>query len=220
MIPVITIDGPSASGKGTVAQCVAQRLGFHYLDSGALYRLTALAAARQGLAGASEEVVGRLAAQLPVAFVGNDIYLAGDVVTEAIRTEECGRLSSRLSAFPAVRSALLERQRNFLCLPGLVADGRDMGSVVFPQALLKVFLTATPEVRAQRRFNQLISKGVDVIIADVVRDLRDRDERDRTRAVAPLDPAGALTLDTSALSIDQAVAQILAWYSVNARHEG
>ncbi|NDU88501.1 MAG: (d)CMP kinase [Ferrovum sp.] len=220
MIPVITIDGPSASGKGTVAQRVAQQLGFHYLDSGALYRLTALAAVRQGLAAAGEETLGQLAAQLPVEFSGNDIYLAGDMVTEAIRTEDCGRLASKLSAFPAVRTALLERQRNFLRPPGLVADGRDMGSVVFPQALLKVFLTATPEVRAQRRFNQLISKGVDVIMENVVRDLRNRDERDRTRAVAPLDPTGALILDTSALSIDQAMVQILAWYSVNAQHEG
>ncbi|WP_298207338.1 (d)CMP kinase [Ferrovum sp.] len=220
MIPVIAIDGPSASGKGTVAQRVAQRLGFHYLDSGALYRLTALAVARQGLEEAGEEILGHLAARLPVEFVGNDIRLAGEVVTEAIRTEDCGHLASRLSTFPAVRSALLERQRNFLRAPGLVADGRDMGSVVFPQALLKVFLTATPEVRAERRFNQLISKGVNVIMADVVRDLRDRDERDRTRAVAPLDPTGALILDTSALSIDQAMAQILAWYSMNARHEG
>ncbi|NDU89362.1 MAG: (d)CMP kinase [Ferrovum sp.] len=220
MIPVIAIDGPSASGKGTVAQRVAQRLGFHYLDSGALYRLTALAAARQGLEEAGEEILGHLAARLPVEFVGNDIRLAGEVVTEAIRTEDCGRLASQLSTFPAVRSALLERQRNFLRAPGLVADGRDMGSVVFPQAVLKVFLTATPEVRAERRFNQLISKGVNVIIEDIVRDLRNRDERDRTRAVAPLDPTGSLILDTSALSIDQAMAQVLAWYSMNARHEG
>ncbi len=220
MIPVIAIDGPSASGKGTVAQRVAQQLGFHYLDSGALYRLTALAAARQGWGEAEEDILGHLAARLPVEFVGNDIRLAGEAVTEAIRTEDCGRLASRLSAFPAVRSALLERQRNFLRAPGLVADGRDMGSVVFPQALLKVFLTATPEVRAERRFNQLISKGVNVIMKDVVRDLRNRDERDRTRAVAPLDPTGALFLDTSALSIEQATAQILAWYSMNARQEG
>lgn len=211
-IPVIAIDGPSASGKGTVAERVARALGFHYLDSGALYRLVALAAERAGVDTADETRLAELAAGLDVRFESGRIYLAGEDVTEAIRAESIGVASSRVAALPAVRSALLERQRRFRMPPGLVADGRDMGSVVFTDADLKIFLTAGVEIRAGRRHKQLMDKGIAASIHDLSRDLRERDARDAARPVAPLKQMDdARLLDTSDLSIDEAVERVLAW---------
>jgi 3-phosphoshikimate 1-carboxyvinyltransferase len=211
--PVIAIDGPSASGKGTVAGRVAATLGFAYLDSGALYRLTALASRRAGVDWADETGVAAVAAALDVEFVGEDIYLAGSLVGDAIRTEEISAAASKVAALPAVRAALLFRQRVFNAAPGLVGDGRDMGSVVFPQASLKVFLTATAEARAERRYKQLIGKGFSANLADLLADLRQRDERDSQRSVAPLrQEADARLLDTTQLTIEEAVNQVLSWY--------
>ncbi|MBV2235708.1 MAG: (d)CMP kinase [Sterolibacterium sp.] len=215
LTPVIAIDGPSASGKGTVAARVAQALGFHYLDSGALYRLTALAALRAGVAMDDEARVATLARQLPACFDAGEILLDGEPVTEAIRTEECSVGSSRVAALPAVRAALLDRQRAYRQKPGLVADGRDMGSVVFPDALLKVYLTATAEERANRRHKQLIEKGMSANISTLLQDLQERDARDAARSVAPLQKsADAELLDTTQLSIEQAVQAVLDWYQV------
>ena len=212
-IPVIAIDGPSASGKGTVAALVAQRLGFHYLDSGSLYRLVALSAQRCGVDYADEIRVARLAADLPAEFKDARILLAGDDVTDAIRSEACSAGASRIAALPAVRAALLERQRAYRQAPGLVAEGRDMGSVVFTDALLKVFLTASAEARAERRFKQLIEKGMSANIASLLQDLQERDARDAARAVAPLQKsADAELLETSHLSVEQAVQAVLGWY--------
>ena len=214
-IPVICIDGPTASGKGTVAAAVAERLGYHFLDSGALYRLTALAATRAGIAidAASEPRIADLARSLPVRFEGSRIWLDQDDVTDAIRTEEAGMNASRVSALPAVRAALVALQHGFRRLPGLVADGRDMGTVIFPGATLKVFLTASVECRAQRRYKQLISKGISASISDLRADLEARDARDQSRAVAPLKSAqDALLLDSSALTAEEAVAQVLGWW--------
>lgn len=211
-VPVIAIDGPSASGKGTVAARVAETLGWHYLDSGALYRLTALAARRAGVAWDNEPAVAAIAAKLDVVFSGSSILLAGEEVGEAIRTEEMSSGASKVAALPAVREALLFRQRVFRQAPGLVADGRDMGSVVFPDAGTKVFLTASVEIRADRRYKQLIAKGIEATISPILQDLRERDERDSTRSVAPLQQnADAELLDTSALTIVDAVAQVLGW---------
>lgn len=213
LIPVIAIDGPSASGKGTVAQRVAAELGFSYLDSGALYRLTALAAQRQGVAWDDEPAVARVAATLDVVFEGEHILLAGQDASLAIRSEEMGYGASRVAALPAVRVALLERQRVFARLPGLVADGRDMGSVVFPDSPLKIFLTASAQVRAERRYKQLIARGEAADLAAITADLTARDERDRARAVAPLQQLpDALLLETSCMTIEQEVAQVLAWW--------
>ena len=212
-VPVIAIDGPSASGKGTVAARVAAVLGFAYLDSGALYRLTALAAQRAGIDWADESGVAAIAATLDVEFSENEIQLAGVLVGDAIRTEEISSGASQVAALPAVREALLFRQRAFNTTPGLVGDGRDMGSVVFPQAQLKVFLTASPEVRAERRYKQLIEKGLSANLPDLLLDLKQRDERDSRRSVAPLrQEADAKLLDTTALTIDQAVNQVLVWF--------
>lgn len=212
-VPVIAIDGPSASGKGTVAQRVAAVLGFHYLDSGALYRLTALAAQRQNVDWDDETGVARVAASLDVVFAGEAIVLAGDDVSLAIRTEEMGVGASKVGALPAVRVALLERQRVFAQMPGLVADGRDMGSVVFPESPLKIFLTATAAVRAERRYKQLLQRGEVADLAAITADLEARDARDRARVVAPLQQLpDALLLETSNLTIEQAVAQVLAWW--------
>ncbi|WP_144732727.1 bifunctional 3-phosphoshikimate 1-carboxyvinyltransferase/cytidylate kinase [Extensimonas perlucida] len=214
-IPVICIDGPTASGKGTVAALLAQRLGYHFLDSGAMYRITALAARRAGLSidGAHEARVAELARQLPVRFDGARVLLGADDVSDAIRTEEAGMNASRVSALPAVRQALVALQHGFRRLPGLVADGRDMGTVIFPDAPLKVFLTASAQQRAERRYNQLISKGFRANIADLRADLEARDARDSTRSVAPLQPAqDALLLDNSLLTIEQTVEQVLAWW--------
>ena len=212
-IPVIAIDGPSASGKGTVAARVAEALGFHYLESGSLYRLTALAALRAGVALDDEARVAALAASLPAVFMAGEILLDGVVVTETIRTEECSAGSSKVAVLPAVRAALLERQRAYRQVPGLVADGRDMGSVVFPDATLKVFLTATAEERAARRYKQLIEKGMSANISTLLQDLQERDARDAARSVAPLQKCtDAELLDTSSLSIEQTVGAVLEWY--------
>lgn len=211
-VPVIAIDGPSASGKGTVAARVAAALGWHYLDSGALYRLTALAARHAGVAWTDEAGVAAIAARLDVVFDGNAIILAGEDASEAIRHEEISSGASQVAALPAVRAALLFRQRVFRQAPGLVADGRDMGSVVFPDAQTKVFLTASVEVRAERRHKQLIEKGITANILPLLQDLRERDERDSQRSVAPLRQIeDAELLDTTDLSIEQAVAQVLLW---------
>ena len=209
-IPVIAIDGPSASGKGTVAQLVAQKLGYHYLDSGALYRIVALAARKQDIAWQDADALATLAARLDIRFEGGEILLDGERVTEGVRTEEISRGSSEVAAHPAVRSALLELQRAFRKAPGLVADGRDMGSVVFPDAQAKIFLTATAEVRAERRYKQLMEKGIPANISQIVQDLKTRDERDSQRAVAPLQQyADAQLLETSHLTIAQAVQAVL-----------
>lgn len=211
--PVIAIDGPSASGKGTVAARVAEALGFAYLDSGALYRLTALAARQAGVDWADETGVATIAATLDVTFTAGEICLNGAVVGDAIRSEEMSSGASQVAALPAVREALLFRQRAFNTLPGLVGDGRDLGSVIFPKATLKVFLTASAEARAERRYKQLIEKGFSANLADLLSDLKQRDERDSQRSVAPLrQEADAKLLDTTHLTIEQAVNQVLAWF--------
>lgn len=214
-IPVICIDGPTASGKGTVAAAVAHRLGYRFLDSGAMYRITALAALRAGLSidAAHQDAIATLARTLPVRFEEGRIWLGQDDVTDAIRTEEAGMNASRVSALPPVREALVALQHSFRRLPGLVADGRDMGTVIFPGATLKVYLTASAACRAERRHKQLISKGISANIDDLRADLEARDVRDSTRAVAPLKPAqDALVLDNSLLSVDEAVEQVLVWW--------
>ena len=210
---VITIDGPTASGKGTVAARVAEALGFALLDSGALYRLTALAANQSGTSLTDEAALAALAVGLDVRFAGEQILLGGKDVTDLIRAEQIGVAASKIAALPTVRAALIERQHAFLKTPGLVADGRDMGTVIFPQARLKVFLTASVEARADRRYKQLIGKGFPANMFDLLQDLRERDARDTNRAVAPLKAAeGAHVLDTSSMTIETAVAQVLAWY--------
>ena len=214
-VPVICIDGPTASGKGTLASQVAQQLGYHYLDSGALYRVTAFAALQAGLPLETENEarIARLAETLPVRFVGEQVLLSEVDVTEAIRSETGGMNASKVSALPAVRQALVALQLSFAKLPGLVADGRDMGTVIFPVSPLKVYLTASAEKRAQRRHKQLISKGNTAILADLRADLESRDLRDSTREVAPLKPAqDALQLDNSDLSIEASVQQVLTWW--------
>ena len=215
-VPVIAIDGPVGSGKGTVAHRVAAALGFPVLDSGALYRVLALVARTRGASFDDPATLARLARGLDVAFAPGDaanpvrILLAGADVTGGIRTEQCGNDASRVSAWPEVRDALLARQRGFRRPPGLVADGRDMGSVVFPDAPVKVFLTAAPRVRAERRHKQLMAKGIDVSVTRLFRELVERDGRDRERAVAPLKPAeDAVVVDTTGLDVDAAVARVL-----------
>jgi cytidylate kinase len=212
-VPVIAIDGPSASGKGTVAERVAAALGFHYLDSGALYRLATLNALRRQVPLDDAGALAAATRELEISFRDGRLWLDGEDVTQAVRTEAVSAATSRVAASPQVREALLERQRLFLRPPGLVADGRDMGSVVFPQAALKVFLTADVGTRAERRHKQLMEKGMCAKMADVVEELRQRDARDSARPVAPLRHyPDALFLDTTALTIDQAVGQVLAWY--------
>jgi len=214
-VPVICIDGPTASGKGTLAALVAQRLGYHYLDSGALYRVTAYAALHAGLTldTAHEAPIADLARHLPVAFEGEQVLLSGVNISEAIRTEEAGMNASKVSVLPAVRQALVDLQHSFARLPGLLADGRDMGTVIFPDAPLKVFLTASAEKRAERRHKQLISKGFSTTMASLRADLEARDARDTQRSVAPLKPAqDALQLDNSSLTIDESVAKVLDWW--------
>jgi len=210
--PVIAIDGPSASGKGTVAQRVAQELGFHHLDSGALYRVVALAALEAGLDLEDESGVRDIALNLNVKF--NDaVWLEGKDVSAAIRDEAISAAASRVAVLPGVRKALLARQRAFRQPPGLVADGRDMGSVVFPDAVLKIYLTASPEVRAERRYKQLMEKGMNANMNALLQDIRDRDARDSARAVAPLQKsADAICLDTTRLPVDAVVAEVLAQY--------
>ena len=207
-VPVIAIDGPSASGKGTIAKRVAQALRFHYLESGALYRLVALTALRQGLQ--DEQAIAQAAEAMDVVFVEDEILLEDQDVSSQIRHETVGNRASEIAPMPAVREALLRRQRAFREPPGLVADGRDMATVVFPDAALKIFLTASPEIRAQRRYKQLIDKGIAANLGALSRDLAERDKRDATRAVAPLVPApDSQVLDSSALSIEAVVERIL-----------
>jgi len=224
-IPVIAIDGPSASGKGTVASRVAQVLGFHYLDSGALYRLTALASRKAGVrltdpSQAYEPVIVECAAQLDVRFDGECIYLEGTDVSLAIRDEQTSREASYVAALGPVRAALLQRQRAFRQAPGLVTDGRDMATVVFPDADLKVFLTASAEERAQRRYKQLIGKGLAANIDDLLNDIRERDERDASREHAPLvQDSRAGLLDTTYLTADAAVTEVLRRYHLVSGHD-
>jgi len=212
-VPVLTIDGPSASGKGTVAERVARALGFHFLDSGALYRLTALSAMQAGVALDDEAGVAKLASVLPARFGDGRVWLADADVTVAIRAEAVGEGASKVAALPAVRAALLDRQRAYRQAPGLVADGRDMGTVIFPDAPAKVFLTASAEARAERRYKQLIEKGNSASLPALVADMRACDARDTARAVAPLKPApDALLLDTTHMDIASAVEVVLAHY--------
>jgi CMP/dCMP kinase len=211
--PVIAIDGPTASGKGTVASLVAQQLGFHYLDSGALYRLVALASEKQGIDVQNASELGLLVPKLLISFKNSQIFLNGEDVSEAIRTENIGLRASAVAIHPEVRLALVDLQHSFRQSPGLVADGRDMASVIFPDAVLKVFLTATASARAERRYKQLIAKGISAKLEDLLQDLQERDARDSSRGAAPLMIAdGAKVLETSDLSIDQAVREVLDWY--------
>jgi cytidylate kinase len=212
-VPVIAVDGPSASGKGTVARKLAEALGFHFLDSGALYRLVALAALERGADLESPSSVAPIASNLDVEFAGESILLGGRDVTDAIREERVSGAASKVAAAAPVREALLERQRAFRQPPGLVADGRDMGSVVFPDATLKIFLTADAAERAQRRYKQLMEKGMSASMDALLQEIRDRDARDSGRAAAPLQKcADAIELDTTAVSVDDAVARVLALY--------
>jgi 3-phosphoshikimate 1-carboxyvinyltransferase len=212
-VPVIAIDGPSASGKGTVAQRVAAKLGYHYLDSGALYRLLALAAQQRGVALDDEAGLAALAERMDIRFEGEQIWLDGGLAGDELRGEQCATAASKVAALPKVRAALLNKQHAFRRVPGLVADGRDMASVVFPDAALKIFLTASAEARAERRYNQLKEKGMDANIAALLQDIQARDERDTRRSVAPLQQAtGASLLDTTALNIGQAVQEVLIRY--------
>jgi cytidylate kinase len=214
--PVLTIDGPAGSGKGTIAERVAQTLRWQLLDSGALYRLVAVAAQNKEIAFDDNASLAELAEKLDAVFLpceggGVEVRLDGDDVTQAIRTEECGCAASKVAANAGVRKALLQRQRDYLISPGLVADGRDMGTVVFPDAQTKIFLTATAKERAKRRFNQLNEKGVNVTLAGLILEIQERDARDMNRAEAPLVAASdAVTINTSELSIEQVVARVLA----------
>lgn len=212
-IPVIAIDGPSASGKGSVAELVAERLGFHYLDSGAIYRIVAYASKHQGIPWSNEQAIAELAAQLHIEFSHGNILLNGNNIADEVRSEEMGRGASEVAVHPAVRTALLDLQKNFRQSPGLVGDGRDMASVVFPDAALKIFLTADVETRAQRRYQQLINRGVTADYTNILNDLRERDLRDSQRSAAPLKQMpDALLLDTSNRSIQQAVDFVLDAY--------
>ena len=216
-VPVITIDGPSGAGKGTIARIVAEQLGWHLLDSGAIYRVLAVATQHHHVNLDDEEPLIPMAAHLDVQFEissqgESNVILEGENVTNTIRSEEIGALASKVAAFPRVREALLRRQRAFSVAPGLVADGRDMGTVVFSKAPVKIFLTASAEARAGRRFNQLKEKGFDVKIGRLLDDIRQRDERDRNREVAPLIPAeGALIIDSTDLSIQEVVNKVLSF---------
>jgi cytidylate kinase len=211
--PVIAIDGPAATGKGTVAKAVAQMLGFHYLESGSLYRLVGLVALRKSLSLSDEAALAAAAAALNVAFVGDAVRLDGEDVTAALRGEAVGTAASRVAVFPGVRTALVSRQRACRMPPGLVAEGRDMGTVIFPDAVLKVYVTASVEERAKRRYNQLIEKGNSVTLQSLLRDIRERDARDSTRAAAPLRRAAdAIELDTTNATIDAAIAFVVEQY--------
>lgn len=218
-VPVIAIDGPSGSGKGTIARNVASRLGWHLLDSGALYRLVALAATRDGLPLDDAEKLAEVARNLEVQFDsdnsgGEQIWLSGSIVTDEVRTEECGKGASTVAPLQPVRTALLTLQRGFRRMPGLVDDGRDMGTHVFPDAGLKVYLTASAGERAKRRHKQLKGKGIDVSLAALSRDIEDRDRRDSERLVAPLRPAeDARILDSSSQSIEAVTRTVLDWAS-------
>lgn len=210
---VITIDGPTASGKGTIAQIIAEKLGFHYLDSGALYRLVAFSVLKQNLSVEDNNAISKLAANLPCRFEKGRIFLENEDVTNAIRAEEVGNMASRISSIPSVRQALFSLQTGFKKSPGLVTDGRDMGTVIFPDAQLKIFLTASVEARAERRYKQLIEKGFPARIDSLRQDLEKRDQRDTQRSIAPLIPAAdAKMLDTTQMGIDEVVRKILDWY--------
>jgi cytidylate kinase len=220
-VPVITVDGPSGSGKGTVCRLLAESLGWLLLDSGALYRLTALAASHHGVSVDDEEALVVLAAHLDVQFVMRDdvvqIILEGEEVTQAIRSESVGNDASVIAAIGSVRTALLERQRAFAEMPGLIADGRDMGTIVFPDAPLKIYLDASVEERASRRYNQLINKGLDASLGVITKDLQERDARDMNRSVAPLKPASdALVLDSTSMTIEAVLNAVLE----EVRHKG
>jgi len=209
-IPVIAIDGPTASGKGSVAARVARALGWHYLDSGAIYRVLALAGLQRGIALEDETSLAALAPQLEVRFEGEAIYIDGVEASLDVRRETTGNAASKIAVLPGVRTALMARLRAFRQAPGLVGDGRDMGSVVFPDAPLKIFLTASAEARAERRYKQLIEKGLTANLDSLVQELRERDARDASRPVAPLKPCeDAILLDTTPLTIDEAVAFVL-----------
>lgn len=210
LVPVIAIDGPGGSGKGTVAHRVAEQLGWHCLDSGALYRIVAVVGRRRGIPLDDEQALLSLAGSLKIRFEPDRILVDGDDLSEAIRGEDAGAGASLVGALPALRKALLQRQRDFAVPPGLVADGRDMGTVVFPQAGLKIFLTASAEERAKRRYNQLINKGEGVSLPDLLEDIRARDARDMNRPVAPLRPADdALTIDSTMMTIEEVVKAVL-----------
>jgi cytidylate kinase len=216
VVPVITIDGPSGSGKGTIGRSLAQRLGWHYLDSGALYRLVALAALQRrldfGNAQALAEAAATLNARFTTAAAGERVLLDGADVGPELRSERAGDAASKVAAVPEVRTALLQRQRDFVVAPGLVADGRDMGTVVFPHAILKVVLTASAEARAMRRHKQLKEKGIDVSLPDLSWDIAQRDARDANRTVAPFKPApDAQVIDSTSLTPEEVVAHILQW---------
>ncbi len=214
-IPIVTIDGPAGSGKGTVSQLIATKLGWNLLDSGALYRLVGLAATIRGVALDDEAALSAVARDLDVSFNQSDkggveVVLDGNVVTRDIRTEEAGNTASKVAAVAGVRKALLERQREFQTEPGLVADGRDAGTVIFPMAKVKIFLTASAEIRAERRFNQLKEQGISANLRDLVRDIEERDARDTNRKDAPLVPAtDAIIIDTSSMSIDDVVNTVM-----------
>ncbi|MEN9341332.1 MAG: hypothetical protein RJA32_398 [Pseudomonadota bacterium] len=216
LIPVIAIDGPTASGKGTVAQLVAERLGYHYLDSGALYRLVGLASFKVGVSTSSEPGLIPIAENLNVNFQGDRVFLGGEDVTDQIRQEEMGKRASEVAVHTGVRNALISRQRAFRQKPGLVADGRDMASVIFTDAVTKVFLTASAEARAERRYKQLIAKGFSANIQVLLQDLRERDARDANRSNSPLKAVeGAHHLDTTSMTIEEAVNQVLKWHQAN-----
>jgi len=214
-IPVITIDGPSGSGKGTISRRLAHELGWHFLDSGSLYRLVALGALKHNISLTDGSTLADYARNLDVRFESSepeadpDIWLENQKVDSEIRTEQCGNAASQVAAVPSVRGALLQRQRDFLKAPGLVADGRDMGTTVFPQADLKIYLTASAEVRAERRHKQLKEKGIDVNLAALVKDITERDERDSSRDVSPLRPAeDAIVVDTSQMDVSEVMSRV------------
>lgn len=213
-VPVIAIDGPSASGKGTVARLMADKLGFHFLDSGALYRLVALAALQSKTNLDDTLSIEHIAMKIDDKFFSGEVWLEGVRVTEAIRNEEVSAAASRVAALPGVRQALLQRQRAFRRPPGLVADGRDMGSTVFPDAVLKIFLTASPEERARRRYKQLMEKGMHASMITLLQEMRERDARDRARAVAPLQKCeDAIELDTTGLPVEAVASKLLVLYA-------